>query len=477
MARDTFWNTIQKMSDTYGVRGPTDPSLKKLRNRLLLINIVSLTIVVVLSMSVVYLAIFRSVQNDIDERLRAIPPGVSENVRLWHGIRDATITPIPSSTAFPIGGGLVVEGIIVDNGIRVPVDYDKSFVANVMPDGQITVFSLIELDDNEFMHAVQTAIAMDNDWSKVRAIGAAPLFIKGESWNFKVVKSMTVPVEIAEYQTSIVFLNTEEELKGLRAMGLSLFVICAISILVILLLSYFFANRAITPVQASMDRQRRFVADASHELKTPITVISMNAEAAKGSTSGEEIANNLMNIETETTRMDGLVRDLISLAREEEIKPVISAFDIAEALEEETGRVETVLFEKGINFTFQKPDTPVIVHTDRVKLRTIISIFLDNAVKYTESGGRVKAIVIPGAGKTHPQIVIENTGVFIPYEDLLHVFDRFYRADKSRNSDTGGHGMGLAIAKEIAGGLGKQLKAESSPHVDGGAINRFTIIL
>ena len=463
-----------------GGRGPTDPSLKKLRNSLLFINIVSLTVVIVVSMSIVYVAILHSVQSEIDERLRAIPPGVAENVRLWHGFKDSTVSMTPESTAFPLGGAILIEGsITVEDGVRIPVDYDRSFVANIMPDGQITVFSLIEMSDMDFFSAVQSALTIEESrHAKYNIYGrSSPLHIKGESWNYKVITSMQSTSDFAEYQTSIVFINTEEELGRLRALGFALFVICAGSIMVILLFGYFFANRAMVPVQASMDRQRRFVADASHELKTPITVISMNAEAARGSTNGEEIANNLSNIEVETTRMDGLVRDLISLAREEEIKPKVSQFDLVEALEEETGRVETVLFEKEIDFVCQKPDVPVLVHTDREKLKTVISILLDNAVKYTPTGGYVKAIIIPGTGKTHSQVIIENAGPYMPPEDLSKIFERFYRADKSRNSDTGGHGMGLSIAKEITRGLGKQLKAESAPHVDGGAINRFTVIL
>lgn len=471
---------ILRQINAHGGKSTLDPSLRKLRNRLLSINIISLTVVVLASMSIVYFSMLRSVQNEIEERLRGIPPGVAENVRLWHGFRDSTISLTQDNTAFAFGGGIIVGGVIlVEDAGRFPVDYDKSFVANVLPDGQVTVFSLIEMSDLEYTNAIQTALAMEERRGTYRDFGGGspPLFINGESWSYRIVTTLQGASDLAEYQTSIVFLNIEEETSRLRALGISLMSICSGWILIILLLGYYFANRAIAPVQASMDRQRRFVADASHELKTPITVIAMNAEAARGSKDNDEITNNLNNIEVETSRMGVLVHDLILLAREEEIKPMPSQFNLIETLEEETRRIETVLFEKGIELVFQKPDVPVSVYTDREKLKAIISILLDNAVKYTKDGGYVKAIVVPGSGKTHARIVIENLGAYIPREDLPHIFDRFYRGDKSRNSSTGGHGMGLAIAKEITKRLGIQLKAESLPLEDGTATNKFTIIL
>ncbi|MDR0875841.1 MAG: HAMP domain-containing histidine kinase [Clostridiales Family XIII bacterium] len=458
-----------------GGRQPSDPSLKKLRNRLLYINIISLAIVVVLSMLIVYFATFTRVQNEIDERLREIPPGVAENIRLWHGIQDATNLLGQDDGVVSVDGGVIVGG-----GVNFPVDYDKSFVANVLPDGQITVFSLIEMSDWEYFGSVQMALAGVHARKSLFAedkMQGGPLLIRGETWNYKVVTAISEGSDSTEYQTSVVFLNTAEEHARLRGLALSLLVIGLSAVAVILFISYFVANRAMAPVQASMDRQRRFVADASHELKTPLAVISMNAEAAKGSCDADEIAGNLANIEAETARMDGLVRNLLSLAKEEETKPVATSFDLSACAEDETGRVEAILFEKGIDFVFQKPAAPIIVKSDPKKLKTAIAVLLENAVKYTPAGGRVEVSVVSASGKTHPQIIVENTGAYLSPEDLSRIFDRFYRADKSHNSNTGGHGIGLAIAKETVQGLGGQIEAASKPLVGGGAVNKFVISL
>jgi signal transduction histidine kinase len=453
---------------------PSDPALKKLRNRLLFINILSLAIVVSMSMLIVYFATFTRVQNEIEERLREIPPGVAENIRLWHGIQDVTNSLGQGDGVISVDGGVIVGG-----GVKFPVDYDKSFVANVFSDGQITVFSLIEMSDWEYFEAVQMALAgIHKQKSFFTADNMhAPLLIRGETWNYKVITSISDDSDLEEYQTSVVFLNTEEENARLGGLALSLLIIGLSAVAVILFISYFVANRAMAPVQTSMDRQRRFVADASHELKTPLAVISMNAEAAKGSDDSEEIAGNLANIETEAMRMDGLVRNLLSLAKEEETKPVAISFDLSACVEEETGRVEAILFEKGIDFAFQKPGTPIIVKSDPKKLKTAIAVLLENAVKYTPSGGHVKVNTIPASVKTRPQIIVENTGAYLSSEDLSRIFDRFYRADKSHNSNTGGHGIGLAIAKETIHGLGGQIGATSTPRSGGGAINRFIIAI
>ncbi|GHU63703.1 histidine kinase [Clostridia bacterium] len=417
---------------------------------------------------IVYLTTYNRVQNEIEKRLREIPAGVSENIRLWQGIQDI-------SDVFGLGSEIVSAdgGVIVGGSVDFPIDYSKTFVANISPKGQITVFSLIEMSDREYFGAVQLALAGGN--------ARGPLLIRGESWHYKVGTTTLMETSgVEEYQTSVVFLNTDEESGRLKGLALSLLIIGLSAIAVILYLSYFLANRAMVPVQANMDRQRRFVADASHELKTPLAVITMNGEAAKGTTDIREITENMANIEAAATRMDSLVRNLLTLAREEETKPVVSAFDLSAVMEEEAGRVEAILFEKDIRFVFEKPEAPLIVKTDREKLKMAVDILFDNAVKYTPAGGFVSVIIRPAAGKAKPQIIVKNTGAYLSLEDRSRIFDRFYRADKSRNSGTGGHGghgIGLAIAKETIHGLGGQIRAESVLIEDGTAVNQFIISL
>jgi len=247
-----------------------------------------------------------------------------------------------------------------------------------------------------------------------------------------------------------------------------------------LLVSLYVANRAIRPVEESMARQKRFVSDASHELKTPIAIIAANAEAAAITDTPADISRWIGNISDEATRMGGLVESLLKLARAEEGQKDRSPFDLVAAVNEETGRVEAFLFEKGITFEFlqRKPENgPLLVRSDRTKVQAALSVLLENAVKYTPEGGRVTVTVGKGNRKTDFYISVANTGAYIPPEDIARIFDRFFRTDPSRGSETGGHGIGLSIAKEIALSLGGDLTATSAPRADGGAINTFTILI
>ena len=155
------------------------------------------------------------------------------------------------------------------------------------------------------------------------------------------------------------------------------------------------------------------------------------------------------------------------------------------AVREEANRVEAFLFEKNIAFLFELPvvlpDESIIIRSDRTKVQSVISVLLENAVKYTPDGGRVTLTIDKANEPKRPKgslyVSVANTGEYIPPEDLAHIFDRFFRTDRSRNSETGGHGIGLSIAKEIARSLGGELTAASVPRADGGAINTFKLYL
>jgi signal transduction histidine kinase len=229
------------------------------------------------------------------------------------------------------------------------------------------------------------------------------------------------------------------------------------------LISLVFSGRALRPAEESLIRQRQFVADASHELKTPLAIIDANAEAALGERIAPGARTWIERIGEESGRMRGLIDDLLLLARSDdpgdmsmEKLPV----DLSVAAEREISRVEAVLFERGIGLEFKAPTDGVTVNADPVRLRQILLILLDNAMKYTDEGGRVT--VETGKERKHGYIRISNTGGGIPAEDIPHIFDRFYRADKARNSKSGGYGLGLSIAKAIAERAGGAVSADSS---------------
>jgi len=462
--------------------GAAEPTLKKLRNRLLTVNLISFTLVVVVAFSLVYIDSYNRTQNEIEKTLVSIPPGVLENIMLSRQI----VVAAGSGRTAALAG---YESVTISGGPSVPVDYSRSFVANIDDEGGITVFSMLDIENSDYVYAVMTAIE--------KGAPSGALYMAGRAWRYNIKHAAELPQgAFASYRSSIVFLDVEEATRSLGELALTLLLLGILAVGAILLVSLFVANRAIRPVEESMARQRRFVADASHELKTPITVIAANAEAARDAAYDDKTW--IDNIAAEANRMGDLVKNLLALAKAEETQVVHAPFDLTDAVREEADRIEAFLFERNIAFVFEPAapqDMPLFVTSDRAKVKTVLSVLFENAVKYTPDGGSVTITAGraenrsagraenrgAGAGRKEDGscalVSVANTGEYIPPEDIAHVFDRFFRADRSRSSETGGHGIGLSIAKEVARALGGELSATSCPEADGGAVNTFTLYL
>ena len=458
--------------------GSSEPGLRKLRNRLLAVNLVSLTLVVIVAFSIIYIDFYNRTQNEINMSIESIPPGVFENVAL------------SKQMASPSGSGQSSENtpVTISGGPAIPVDYSKSFVVNVHEDDSITVYSVLDYKERDYFDAAAAALEQDLSKGKVK--------ISDRTYQYDMKKASDLPRTdtAATYRVSIIFLDVEEAERGLRELAVSLIIIGIIAICAILFVSLFVANRAIRPVEESMSRQKRFIADASHELKTPIAVIAANAEAAKDAVfrtdafadpgDAANVTRWIDIIAEEATRMDSLVKNLLALARTKEAKINAVQFDLLDAIREESDRVEVFLFEKNIAFIFDPPsqnEGQLTVCSDRAKTKAILSILLENAVKYTPDGGRVT--ITAGRdekskrSKDGSWVSVSSTGDYIPPEDIERIFDRFFRTDRSRNSETGGHGIGLSIAKEIAKTLGGDISATSEQTPLGDALNTFTLYL
>jgi len=223
------------------------------------------------------------------------------------------------------------------------------------------------------------------------------------------------------------------------------------------------------PVETAFEEQQRFVSDASHELKTPLTVISTNADVLRS-----EIGENkwLDYIRSEAGRMSRLVNDLLSLARLDSGRDVYEnqRFSLSNAV---TGAVlpfESVIFEA--HKTLVTNIAPDVFYTgDEDKIKQLVVILTDNAVKNTFEGGSI--VVSLTGDELRPKITVRNEGEGIDEADLPHIFERFYRCDNSRNRETGGFGLGLSIAKSIVDGHGGKISVASKK----GQWTEFTAIL
>lgn len=213
----------------------------------------------------------------------------------------------------------------------------------------------------------------------------------------------------------------------------------------------------VAPVAENMQMQKRFVADASHELKTPLTVIDANASVLE-----QSIGPNkwLGYIQEQTGRMSTLVNELLQLSHLEESKEtkmsqVLESFDAAEAVMAAALPFESVAFERGVFLETGTPDK-LDIQGNRQELEQLTAILIDNAVKHSTAGGTVQVSLqsITRLSKWREQPIIElrirNSGEDIPPDALPHIFDRFYRADESRTHTDNSYGLGLAIAKGIA---------------------------
>jgi signal transduction histidine kinase len=234
----------------------------------------------------------------------------------------------------------------------------------------------------------------------------------------------------------------------------------------------FVSRRAMRPVRSAFHRQRAFVADASHELKTPLTLIKLNAEMVVQEPTSPRNRKVIEDQLSEIDRMNTLVSDLLVLARLDADKLDVSrdTFDLAKILAETADRFILRAAEKEILLDIEVPGELAALGDPR-RTGQILATLLDNAVRFTPSGGRVTVVGSSDDGRV--QASVTDTGPGISSEHLPHVFERFYRADTARKRSSGGTGLGLAIARDLATTQGGDVVVKNSR--SGGA--SFTLSL
>ncbi len=232
-------------------------------------------------------------------------------------------------------------------------------------------------------------------------------------------------------------------------------------------------NSMMDRIEESYDKQKRFVSDVSHELRTPISVISgyANMLSRWGKDDEEILTEGIDNIIQEADTMNDLVQSLLFLARHDN-----------ETLRFEPGKVDVSAMMTDISKDaaianrdvriFSEIDSPLTAYIDEAKIRQAVRVFIDNAVKYTKDEDKQIFITLRAKPELF-EISVRDNGIGISAEDLEHVFERFYRADESRTKETGGHGLGLSIAKVIVVSHGGKIKVRSKP----GEGSEFTIML
>lgn len=250
----------------------------------------------------------------------------------------------------------------------------------------------------------------------------------------------------------IAFADVSAQRQQLQSYMESGLLIILVGMLAVVAVVYFLSEIAVRPVEKAWVQQKQFVADASHEIKTPLTIILTNADILLAN-ADETIASQRKWVEylkAEAERMKDLVENMLFLAKSDAGKDLLihSDIDLSEVAWNSMLPFESVAYEKGI--TMNSDIAPgVKLQGNASGLGHLMMILLDNACKYTPVGGTITLKLERKQEKV--LLSVNNTcSEAIPKEKLEHIFDRFYRVDEARNRDAGGHGLGLAIAKTLA---------------------------
>lgn len=264
----------------------------------------------------------------------------------------------------------------------------------------------------------------------------------------------------------IVFADISNELATLKGLMKICFLIGGLSFLTFLWISILLAGWAVKPVELAWKQQRQFVADASHELKTPLTVIMTNVELMQNPEYDEESkAQSLAGVLAMSRQMRRLIEEMLELARTDstQFESIRGTVDFSRLVCDALLPFEPVFFEKGLTLTAQVEEGIQVAGAD-MQLRQIVEILLDNAWKYSKDSGTTW-IGLKRQGKRQCILSVADEGDEMPPEDLKHIFKRFYRVDKAR-SQGGSFGLGLSIAQNVVTQHKGKIWAESKDGVN-----------
>ncbi len=268
---------------------------------------------------------------------------------------------------------------------------------------------------------------------------------------------------------AVLFLNASREIQFMKTLLFVSLGIGGSGLLIVFILVVVFSGYAVRPYMKNLERQKRFITDAGHELKTPITSIATSADIAAMEYEGNEW---IENIQKQTMRLSKLVGDLVALSRlDEEVPfPEKSVFSLSDAAWETAEPFAVLAKAEGKKYS-QAIEEKLELEGERNAVQQMISILLDNAVKYSDGGGEIRLDIYRKRKKIY--IEVFNTCDLSDISELERVFDRFYRLDESRSAGTGGTGIGLSMAQAIAENHGGRIEVKSQS----GKTIRFRVLL
>ena len=273
-------------------------------------------------------------------------------------------------------------------------------------------------------------------------------------------KTYGVDLELAYYKadkggyTLVAFSDNTVMNGGAKVLFRYTLIFGAVMFVFFFLLSVFLAKKIVAPLEENYQKQKQFISDAGHELKTPVSVVSANAELL-----AREVGENqwLQNIQYENERMGILVGQLLDLARTENVTPQMEEVDFSRLVSGEVLLFESLAFEKGLELN-SDITSGIGVEGNSTQLKQMVSILLDNAIRHSQEAGEIRLSVTREHGFAKLSVI--NKGEEIPAEQRRLIFERFYRVDTARNSDDKHYGLGLAIAKAITASHKGQIEVQ-----------------
>lgn len=394
--------------------------IKKLQTKFILLSMAAFLLVLVVIITAINIVNFNAVVSEADELLELL----SEN----QGV-------------FPTIPG--IAGDRLPPGMSPETPYESRYFTVIL-DGltgavvQVETSRIVSVDTTQAIAYAQAALDEGDEEGFIEtyryAITAEALFLR------------------------ITFLDCGRKLDAFQNFLLASIVISLIGYLVVFALIAFFSNRFIRPVTESYEKQKRFITDASHEIKTPLTIINADADVL-----AMELGENewLEDIQKQAKRLTALTNDLVMLSRMEEAEntmPMIE-FSFSDVVDEAASSFQALAQTQEKTFLCQIQPMLTLKGNEKA-IGQLVNLLLDNALKYSPTNGTIK-LTVEKQNKALRLSVYNTTKNDLPKESLPFLFDRFYRADPSRNSQTGGHGIGLSVAKAIVSAHNGKIQASS----------------
>lgn len=419
---------------------------KSLRNSFIRMNMLVISFIVLAAFTVVYLLVYSNTRQEVQDELRILLS--MSDMPEWRG--PSAEKPFPKE-----------EG---ENGKHAAIE-EPPF-ANIPRMG----FVVRSQDGtHEITHSRLFFVPDEFDIPAMleHAVGDYGHFRLNEHvWAYR-----TAPGPGGATKTAFVEMS---ETKAILIHLIRIFLLITVVLLVaIWFVSRWFAKRSVAPIEDAYNKQRRFIQDASHDLKTPVAVIKTNLELLRTCPDETDSAKEewLGNIHIETQRMERMTAQLLAMARAESAHPAQKkVFSLTQAVQGCVLPMEAVLFEKNINFT-EKVADGIEMEGYPDDIERLVQILMENAIKYTPEAGRVQLGL--HTEKKKAVLTVSNTGEGIPEEELPRVFERFYRGDSARNREQESYGLGLAIAH----GIVERHKGSIAVQSTVGAETTFTIKL